>query len=750
MINKLKWYFFLVISLCALALCGFVYGQDELSQQDTARFGMARSLLNLEKYDEAKPILTSLHETYPDNHDISFEYAKMLGLTGQIDQSISLFEQLEQKYPDDKVIQDTFMGILLNQKQFDKVRDKYKLILQKNPQNSEYLRKIADVSVWLSDFDTALDYYDRLIAIQAVDESLKLHIADVMFWAKRYADALKLYSECSIGAQSHKTQFVNMAVCYLQLKKFDDAIAAYLELVELYPDNMDFRLTLAGLLHQVGDLDNAYKHLIVVADARPHDLSVAKQMVDILMTSKKYEESVTLLENMLAVNPGDKEIHLYLARVLSWMKRYNDSLQVYDDMIAQYPDWIVPYREKARVLGWMRHYNESVDAYADLSHRFPDSRGVALEGKAKKALFNFYDASVIKYYQELLDYEPENLEALFDLGQAYSRQMQWRNALNMYDQVLAIVPSHFRAELAREKVLLYSSHPVFETDFTYYEADSSDRNVDEQYYRFGSSLRMPFYENIYLGFREDTSIYSSSGFKSLNRQRFMPRVTLQGLPLWKLDFEYQYSLYSDGLDDSHNFASEVMFNPFDMLDTRFIARREDIMLNAQTVRNALRKNDYGFRSVLKPSRRVNIGADYMFSDYNDGNGAHRYGFDVKGMIFYAPTMLSVLYRYEEYGYDIERDSYFSPDSFHFNKLAVEWRHFLNSDELFWGTNDTYYTLRYSVNFDVQHNRGHTLYVDFVSQFNDRMSVGVVWEKLLYEKQYIYSQDRFTVVLKIIF
>ena len=750
MTNKLNKHYLKSGILCILLISCNIYGQDQLSQEDKARFGKAQSLNSLKKYNEAGEILSGLYDKYPNNKDINFEFAKALGSEGKIERSTELFEQLKKTYPNDKLIEETYIGILESQKQFAKVREIYITKLKSDPDNILFIRKIADLSTWISNFETALNYYNKLLQKQPDDRSLKLHVADVCFWAKKYEQAIALYTDSNLKMSEDKTRAENLAVCYLILKQQDNAIKAYKILVKTYPNELKFRLTLAGLLHGAGELEQAENELRTLIAADPEDEAVAIQIADILITQKKYEQAITILNELLIRNPENSKAKLYLARILSWMKNYNESLHVYDSLIAENPQWVIPYREKARVLGWMRDYKKSIKAYDEVSAKFPDNSSIPLEGKAKKALYNFHDRAVIKYYKKVLAQEPKNLEALFDIGQAYSRQMQWHNALNMYDRILELVPTHFRAQMAKDKIQLNSSRLSLNCYFNYYEADSDDRNVDEQYYRFGSSVKMPFYQNMYLQIREDTSIYSSSGFKSINRQRLMPRIILTGLPLWKFDFEYQYSIYSDHVDDSHNYNGKFTFNPFDILDTKVMLKREDVTVNTYTLKSSLRKNNYGFRSVLKPNRRINVGADYIFSHYNDGNNRHTYGIDVKTMLFFAPTALSLLYRYEEYGYDRQTDNYFSPDSFHFNKLAVEWRHFLNSDELFWGTNDTYYTLRYSVNYDVHHNHGHTLYVDFNSQLNDHISLLFSWEKMLYEDQSIYSQDSLTVSVKIIF
>ena len=89
-------------------------------------------------------------------------------------------------------------------------------------------------------------------------------------------------------------------------------------------------------------------------------------------------------------------------------------------------------------------------------------------------------------------------------------------------------------------------------------------------------------------------------------------------------------------------------------------------------------------------------------------------------------------------------------SFHFNKVGLEWRHFLNTEELFWGANDTYYTLRYDVSFEVRGERGHKLYADFHRDWTDRLSTDVEWSRIIYEHSGTYNEDRFLASFKYYF
>jgi hypothetical protein len=162
------------------------------------------------------------------------------------------------------------------------------------------------------------------------------------------------------------------------------------------------------------------------------------------------------------------------------------------------------------------------------------------------------------------------------------------------------------------------------------------------------------------------------------------------------------------------------------------------------------RDDFKTRAEFIPNRRITLGGDYKYSRFNDSNNRNAYGLDAKATVLYEPTSLRVMYRYEAYGFEEARGYYFSPDSFHTNMLDVEFRHFLNKEEMFWGANDTYYTLKYSLNVDVHSQIGHKIYVDFHREWTKCLSTHVEWSKMLYDHLETYAEENLFIYVKCYF
>ena len=723
----------------------------ELSPQEKASFGIAQSQFNLAKYDEAIKILEDLHEKYPEDKEITLILAQAFGFSLKLDEARLLMDGLIKDFPRDQAIKKTYANILEANQHFTQAREIYTDLLKQDPDNQELLMKIADVSSWMGDYQSAINYYTALREKDKDDLELKRKLADLYLWSQDYQEAIKLYKETGVKPETDRKRFKNLGDAYLKLRQYQQALQIYDQLRKLFPSDIQIRADIANTLYAAGKIKEAEEEFKQIIKENPTDIKAILKAAEIMALRQHYQEAIKLCNNALSLDPDNSLARLWLARITSWDKRYSKALALYDEIISKDPNWIIPRREKARVLGWMREYKKSIKEYLNIFEKVKEDQVARTEMEAKNAFFRRFYARAIKQYNNWLTYEPEHLEALFDLGQVYGRQMQWDNTQDIQNRILRMLPEHFRAEQAMDKIELYSKHMLATGGFEFREADSGTRQADVRYYRFFENLQTPLNKHSYFKLGLDSFFYFFPiEPNTVTRQKLWAVFEYYLKPLFWLRSGYSFNLYSDKVDDSHNFFEELYWQPTGPLRIDLSHRRQDVIDNVFTLTRKLQRDDYKLRLLLTPNRRLDLGADYTYSRFSDGNIKQAHGFDIKAQILYEPRNLSILYRFEEYRYKQPKDYYFSPSSFHYNGIGIEWQHFLNKEELFWGANDTYYRLRYSINFDVQDQVAHIFYADFFKDWNDKLATHLEWSKTVYEHEKIYSEDKFLFYLKYYF
>ena len=275
---------------------------------------------------------------------------------------------------------------------------------------------------------------------------------------------------------------IGLAMSLTSLKKYDEALKILEELHKAFPDDKMVDIELTNSLYEAGLTSRADAELAGILKQKSYDSKTALRLVAVLADRKRYREAVKICEGMLAEEPDNREAGLWLARLLSWDGQYWRSLREYAHLIDKNRDWYEPRIEKARVLGWDHRYSASIKEYENTMREMKTAGEVArLEITAKKDYYNRFDLKGIKDYEKWLASEPDNLEALFDLAQIRSRNMQWSKAKELYDRVLKVYPYHPWANIALNKADIESRSVSAETGFEHYEASSTSRDIDEEY-----------------------------------------------------------------------------------------------------------------------------------------------------------------------------------------------------------------------------------------------------------------------------
>ncbi|MBN1787665.1 MAG: tetratricopeptide repeat protein [Sedimentisphaerales bacterium] len=608
------------------------------------------------------------------------------------------------------------------------------------PDNEEILLYLASAYDKLGRQENVLKTLEALHKINSKNLGVKNWLADKYYGKNQFAKAEKLYQQSLAEKQDANLQ-MRLAEVQTWQKKYGKAAITLEQLKKQNPNDIRTMKLLADIYTWNKKYDKAFDILSELHKKYPKDSSISMRYAMTHIGQKDFSNAANLCRQILENDKNNKEAKLWLARLLSWQKEYDSALSLYTELIDADPNQITIRREKARALGWARRYEEAIAEYKKAVEADKSIPATKFEMLSKYHFYNQFDKTAIKNYKRWLDEEPNNLEASYDLGQLYARAMQWDNAKKMYQLTLDNDSAHFRAKQALEKIDIYSKMTRLKTGFEYLEADSSGRTMDKRYWDVFASIKKPLNEKTSITIRQDNIWRSFQNYKQVYQQQFSIAMDYSQRPDFWAGANYTRSVYPKEKGLIHTFGGYFNFMPADGLTVGFAGQREQIADNSRTFLNKLYRDNYKVRIDYKPTRKLLLGSDYTFSPYSDGNRKNAYSLDVGYYLTTEPKSLKISYLYEQYSFEEENIDYFSPDSFHHNNIALEWRQFLNKDEIFWGANDTYYTLRYETIFDIHQQVGHKIYFDFHHDWNNNCSSYIEFSKIIYEHEDVYSENR---------
>jgi tetratricopeptide (TPR) repeat protein len=619
---------FFALFLLVCFLCAASYGST-IDIGDRARLGGVYSLERLGRYAEAMPVITELYHRYPDDLEIKWTYARILGFGGQWKESVKIFDELcAQRCSTNELL--TYAHVLQAQ--------------GANPKVVGYMKKLAD---------------------------------------------------------AHKDQ---------------------------------------------REIQSIYINMLVWNKQSPAK-NTQTAATEALIGKQKFDQALVQLDLILKATPDDENALLWKARLLSWRGETRISIRIYQQLIEGHPNEVLYYREAARVMGWDGDTTASISLYDKACRHFPENQALKAEAEAKRAYYNNLFLQAEHSYHQWLSLEPDNPEALFDLGQIYARSHQYRAARRDYDALLYKYPNNAQAQAVLDKAQVYDRDWRIESGFLHDEANSQARQVDIRLYDAYEHLEKSFLSNMVFGMTTDQMEYSFPGPFTVHRYRYAASLEQDFLPdmFWKLGYGLSNSSNDNKQLQYRNAEAQVpLLTEHLLLNVSY--KRDDFIQNEAMLAEHLQEDRYRGRLTWMPVKPIEIGVDEAHSRFTDGNNLDNYGGDIAWHILYDPTRLTLKYRWQDWRYQKIEPDYFSPGNFPSQRVSLEWEQFLNKNNLYWGANKFSYFLRYEFINDKGNQRGNSGGIGFNWYINKRLTLRVEAQHISYDHPGIYKDDEQTISL----
>jgi tetratricopeptide (TPR) repeat protein len=457
---------------------------------------------------------------------------------------------------------------------------------------------------------------------------------------------------------------------------------------------------------------------IVFAEDEISEKDIREALAEVYISAKDYDTSISQYREILENNPKNIKIRIKLADVLSWEKKYDEAIALYDEVLSEQEDSKIRL-QKARVLGWARKYDESIKEYKKI---VPYSEKIDLEMKIKKAYWDNRVKKVINSYKELSAKTNDNLEVMFDVSQMYSYQSMWEEAIETYNNILGISHNHFRAKEGLEKVKIISENVSLKSGYDYFKTQSTSRDSDIQKHILFNELNIPinYKTDIDLGY--DLVKRKFKDFRSVTENNYKIGFSYQDRPDWRGNIFYEVIDCDENIDTEYEYGAKLDFRIFDIGEMSLLYEKERLENNSLVIRGGYYRENYKTRVDVDINKRLKQGIDYIYSDYSDSNYKSETGVDIKYYLSLEPKALYVKYRYCFLDFDKNKSQYFSPQGFSTNTIELNWKHFLNKEEIFFGADDLYYELGYSFFLDSQNIFGNKIIANLVWDINKRLNI----------------------------
>ncbi|MCZ6767377.1 MAG: hypothetical protein O7D32_10655, partial [bacterium] len=150
----------------------------------------------------------------------------------------------------------------------------------------------------------------------------------------------------------------------------------------------------------------------------------------------RHRQSIDLYSQAIAEDSRRAPIVAYeLARQYTWAEKTDSALYWFDVFLDAHPDNLDARIGRALALNWGGRHAEADTAYTDMLEDAGDRRNEVLLGLAKVKLWQGDYSSAEKHYIEVLETEPENVEAQIGLAETTNWAGKNHSATAMFDTI---------------------------------------------------------------------------------------------------------------------------------------------------------------------------------------------------------------------------------------------------------------------------------------------------------------------------
>lgn len=441
------------------------------------RFKLVENLITADRIEEAREQLNILK----DKHSERARYKELdAKLTPMLEEKYSSLLQesiakLKQD-PDNKYIVKEVADYYARLKQYEEANEIMEEYLAMHPEDNEMRESYADILAHSGDFVGGAEILSELIDNGYSSDKIVEKAANYYGNDFDYDNSIRVIEdhieEKSIST-SKDLKFI-LAKYYAWNYQWDDAREQVEELLEVYPDNNEYKLFDSQLIvwtvddSEFGIAEENFREVLL---EDPNNLGGLLGLATIYSWKREYPEAKELIDRAYKNFPDNQEVasveSFYNAQLgleddrkknevrseagelvengelESALEKYNE----YFEMVGNSPRGA--YKEYASVNMGLENYDAAIEIYDDLLE-YEYEYDIAIT-RAYAYLWNGDSLNALNQFLELSETDTENYNAKMGLATAYALNEEYGDAEDLYDELLEETEDSVQVNLLRQK-----------------------------------------------------------------------------------------------------------------------------------------------------------------------------------------------------------------------------------------------------------------------------------------------------------
>lgn len=224
----------------------------------------------------------------------------------------------------------------------------------------------------------------------------------------------------------------------VKLRQWEYAVKCFEAALQLR-DDLEIHDYLSTAHLQLGNYDEALRHLQLLADAQPGNVAILMQMSLAAYLKDDYQRMGELCQQVISLDPANADAHYQMARAFIGQQNAVGAVAMLTKAVALRDDFADARLLRGQTLMQMGDVKGAAEDAKRLLADHPGQEDVLLLC-ARLAHASGKDDEAIGFYTQVIEANPFSVDAFRERGQVYFRQGHSREAEADMRQVLELDP----------------------------------------------------------------------------------------------------------------------------------------------------------------------------------------------------------------------------------------------------------------------------------------------------------------------
>jgi tetratricopeptide (TPR) repeat protein len=420
-----------------------------------AQLGLATALESLGETELARSQLQSAVEIAPGYVDAEVALADFDAQHGNKDAALQRYQQIASEHPGDPRATLVFAQALQARQQWDEAEDVYRRTLALTPGNSEAYVELASLLMEQARYSEAKPML--LAALETNQLNMNAHIQMGVLEQQQgnAAEAVEWFKRAVRVRPSNQPVSLVLIDLLQRFGHYELSLTYLADALKLQPTNLEMILRQARAQRLLGRTGDALTTLLAAAQNNLADAQLSAELGELYVAQGRPDAALAAYRQTVALQPAEEAYYIRLAALWRSQADFNQAQQILRSGLPQVKQPASLYAALADLYlqqGMAQDAKTLLDSAIDQlgsQTALVVAMGAYFESQAVQDVVP--DDSAEHWYTGYLQAHPNDTAVLMALGEHYLRRGMTAEAVQRYEQVVALTPTVAEAHVALAK-----------------------------------------------------------------------------------------------------------------------------------------------------------------------------------------------------------------------------------------------------------------------------------------------------------